>query len=172
MPRSIDWRDCDTARSVTRHRAAATGCCALKALLLSVVVTLPGPVLASQACPGIHVTIINLKNSAGTAACALFDSSRGFPSDYLRTATNISVSRIRDRQARCHFVDIPPGDYALAVVHDENMNGKLDKTWFGRPLEGYGFSNNARAELSPPSFADARFLYAGQDLELTVRLRY
>ncbi|MFI9650852.1 DUF2141 domain-containing protein [Guyparkeria halopsychrophila] len=32
-----------------------------------------------------------------------------------------------------------PGTYALAVIHDENMNGKLDTQWLGIPTEGAAF---------------------------------
>jgi uncharacterized protein (DUF2141 family) len=34
---------------------------------------------------------------------------------------------------------IKPGKYAIAVIHDENCNGKLDTNMFGIPKEGYGF---------------------------------
>jgi uncharacterized protein (DUF2141 family) len=105
-------------------------------------------------------------------ACALFESSDGFPSEYLRSATNVMVIKIRQSQARCDFEDIPPGTYAMAVVHDENMNGKLDTNWFGVPTEGYGFSNNARGVLSAPSFSDAKFNYDGRNIELTMSLHY
>jgi uncharacterized protein (DUF2141 family) len=64
-------------------------------------------------------------------ACALFESPDGFPTEYLRSATNVMVIKIRKSQARCDFEDIPPGTYAMAVVHDENMNGKLDTNWVG-----------------------------------------
>jgi uncharacterized protein (DUF2141 family) len=126
----------------------------------------------SSSCPGIHVNILGIKNSTGTVACALFDSPDGFPIDFLRYATNIMVIKIRDEQARCDFLDIPPGTYALAVIHDENMNGKLDTKWLGIPKEGYGFSKDARAMLGAPSFAAAGFPYNGQDMELTIRLHY
>ena len=46
--------------------------------------------------------------------------------------------------AICQFNDIPPGTYAIAVFHDENANGKLDKNFLGIPCEGYGASNNVR----------------------------
>ena len=29
------------------------------------------------------------------------------------------------------------------ALHDVNDNGKLDENWLGKPVEGYGFSNNA-----------------------------
>jgi uncharacterized protein (DUF2141 family) len=52
------------------------------------------------------------------------------------------------------------------------MNGKLDTKWLGIPMEGYGFSNDAKAFLSAPSFSAASFPYDRQDLELTIRLHY
>jgi uncharacterized protein (DUF2141 family) len=133
---------------------------------------LPALAFAQEACPGIHVKILNIRNSAGTVACALFESPDGFPFEYLRYATNIMVIKIRETQARCDFLDMPPGTYALAVIHDENMNGKFDTNWLGVPTEGYGFSNDAKALLSAPSFSAATFQYDGQDLELTLSLHY
>lgn len=145
-------------------------CAALCALIAFE--SLPATALAQQPCPGIHVKILNIRNSTGTIACALFESPAGFPAEYLHFATNIMVIRVRDTQARCDFEDIPPGAYALAVVHDENMNGKLDTTFLGIPSEGYGFSNDARALLGAPSFSDASFPYDGKTLDLTITLRY
>jgi uncharacterized protein (DUF2141 family) len=126
----------------------------------------------AQSCPGIHVKILNIKNSTGAVACALFESPAGFPTEFLLSATNIMMIKIRDTQARCDFEDIPPGRYALAVIHDENMNGKLDTNRVGVPMEGYGFSNDAKAFLSAPSFRAASFPYDGRNLDLTISLNY
>jgi uncharacterized protein (DUF2141 family) len=80
--------------------------------------------------------------------------------------------KIRDTKARCDFLDIPPGTYALAVIHDENMDGELRTNWLGVPKEGYGFSNDAKASMSAPSFEAASFTYDGQKLDLTIKLNY
>jgi len=128
--------------------------------------------LAQSPCPGIHVKVLNIRNSTGTVACALFESEAGFPVEYLRSATNIMVIKIRKSQARCDFEDIPPGTYALAVIHDENMNGILDTGFMGVPTEGYGFSNDAKALLGAPSFSAASFQYDGRTLDLTIGLQY
>lgn len=133
---------------------------------------LPGVAPGQVACPGIHMKVLNIRNSTGTIACALFESPAGFPTEFLRSATNVMVIKIRNTQARCDFEDIPPGTYAIAVVHDENMNGKLETNWLGIPKEGYGFSNDAKALLGTPSFSAASFPYDGQNLELTLSLRY
>lgn len=134
--------------------------------------SLPALAFAQPPCPGIHVEILGIKTSTGAVACALFESSEGFPTEYLLSATNIVFIKVRDKQARCDFLDIPPGTYALAVVHDENMNGKLDTNWMGVPKEGYGFSNDAKGLLGAPTFSAASFPYGGQKLELTIRLNY
>lgn len=135
-------------------------------------VNLPAVAVAQLPCPGIHVKILNIRNNTGTVACALFESPDGFPIEYLHYATNMMVIKIRETQARCDFLDIPPGTYALVVIHDENMNGKLDTNWLGVPTEGYGFSNDARVLLGAPSFSAASFQYDGQNLELTIDLHY
>lgn len=56
-----------------------------------------------------------------------------------------------------NFSGVAPGTYAVMVFHDENGNGKLDQAANGIPLEGYGFSRNARGHWGPPRFDDARF---------------
>jgi len=135
---------------------------------------LPVPVIAfaQRPFPGIHVQILDIRNSTGTIDCALFESPAGFPTEFLRSAMNVMVLKIRETRARCHFEDIPPGTYAIAVIHDENMNGKLDTNFFGIPTEGYGFSRDATAVFGAPSFSAARFAYDGDNVELTISLHY
>ena len=134
--------------------------------------TLAPVAVAQSPCPGIHVKVLNIRNSVGGVACALFESPVGFPTEFLLSATNIMVIKVRHTQARCDFEDIAPGTYALAVIHDENMNGILDANWLGVPTEGYGFSNDARALLGAPSFSAASFPYDGRNLDLTIGLHY
>jgi uncharacterized protein (DUF2141 family) len=52
------------------------------------------------------------------------------------------------------------------------MNGKLDTDPLGVPTEGYGFSNDAKALLSAPSFRAASFPYDGRNVDMTIRLNY
>jgi uncharacterized protein (DUF2141 family) len=156
-------------RPVTRAPMGVR-CVALFAVL--VFANLPAITFAQSSCPGIHVKILDIRNRAGAVACALFKGPDGFPTEYMHAAINIMMMKVRDRQARCDFEAIPPGTYALAVIHDENKDGKLDANWVGSPTEGYGFSNNAKALMSAPSFDAASFLYDGHNLELTISLNY
>ena len=69
------------------------------------------------------------------------------------------------------FDDLPSGDYAVALFHDENDNGRLDRM-IGIPTEGVGFSNNPRLVFGPPRFLQARFAVANLPVDETVRLQY
>jgi uncharacterized protein (DUF2141 family) len=152
-------------RARPRGRSAAM-CTVLLLVILSTTA------FAQSDCPGIHVKILNIKDSTGTVACALFESAAGFPAEFLHSATNVMIIKIRKAQARCDFEDIPPGTYAMVVIHDANMNGKLDANWMGIPTEGYGFSNDARGIVSAPTFSAASFNYDGQNLDMTMKLKY
>lgn len=159
------------------ERPRHAGCRIPIAVLCGVLLAAPAlaaecPAPAELPCPGIHVKILNIRNSTGTVACALFESPEGFPVEFLRFATNVMVIKIRDTQARCDFEDIPRGTYAIAVVHDENMNGKIDMNWLGIPTEGYGFSRDAKGLLGAPSFEAASWVHDGKAVELTIRLQY
>ena len=119
------------------------------------------------------MTILGIRNSTGTVDCALFDSPLGFPKKFLGSASSVMVLRIRKERARCDFEDLSPGTYALAVIHDENSDGKLNTNWLGIPTEGYGFSNDARGLLGPPTFLAASFSYDGRSVvAMTIRLHY
>jgi uncharacterized protein (DUF2141 family) len=135
-------------------------------------VYLPAAAVTQPSCPGIHVKILNIRNSTGSIDCALFESPIGFPTQFLRYATNLVAMKIRKTETRCDFENIPPGTYAIAAIHDENMNGKLDTNWLGIPKEGYGFSKNAQGQFGGPSFSAASFPYDGRNLDLTITLRY
>jgi len=56
--------------------------------------------------------------------------------------------------------DLPVGTYALALVHDENDNLKIDTGLFGIPVEGFCFSKNAMGMFGPPTFKDAALSHA------------
>ena len=84
---------------------------------------------------------------------------------------------VGDAQARAGVVtvtvgNLPPGQYAAQVFHDENRNKKVDRALFGIPKEGVGFSNDARISLGPPKWTDARFNFSGQPQTITLKMRY
>ncbi len=140
--------------------------------LALILVWLPFHGFAQTECPSVNVKIQNIDNSTGVIACAVFESGEGFPGKFLKFASKVMISQIRGKDASFEFSDIKSGKYAIAVIHDENCNGKLDSNLFGIPTEGYGFSSGAEAAMSAPSFSDAEFSYDGGDLQMSISLNY
>ncbi len=69
------------------------------------------------------------------------------------------------------FDNLPSGTYALALIHDENGNGKLD-TMMGIPKEGFGFSKNPVIRFGPPSFRSAQVVITNNGVAETVKVKY
>ena len=65
----------------------------------------------------------------------------------------------------------PKGEYAIALWHDENNDGKLNKNWLGMPTEGYGFSNNVFGAFGPPDYEECTFkIREGEIRNLDIKL--
>jgi uncharacterized protein (DUF2141 family) len=75
-------------------------------------------------------------------------------------------------QARSiRFDGLPSGTYAIALIHDENSNNKLD-TSFGLPKEGFGFSRNPVIRFGPPKFSEAQFNVTSGRVDEGIRVKY
>jgi len=119
----------------------------------------------------IVVDINNLRNNHGIVLCLLFASAEGFPGDRSQ-AVNKTAGKIADGKASCRFSGMPTGTYAVSYIHDENGNHHFDKGFFGIPVEGYGFSNNARGFLGPPKFDKAIFEFHGGVMAMPLKTSY
>jgi uncharacterized protein (DUF2141 family) len=133
------------------------------------------PINLKQAGPSatgsIEIKVSGLKNTKGQLGILLFSNPDGFPSDWQKSFKNILVP-ISGDLATYTFTDLPYGKYAISVMHDENINKKLDANMFGIPKEGYGVSNNATGTLGPPKFQDAHFMLDKSAVSVAIKLNY
>jgi len=53
------------------------------------------------------------------------------------------------------WTDVPAGDYALSVLHDEDGDQQMKREQNGWPLEGWAVSNGDTL-TGPPTFADVK----------------
>jgi len=127
---------------------------------------------AEPAAAGVPLTIrvSELKNDRGRVAVALFASAEDFPDQ--KKALAGKLTRIEHGRAAVTFTDLRPGVYAVAVLHDENENAKMDFNFLGMPLEGYGFSNDAPVTFGPPSFEAAAFKLSPRPSYMPIKMRY
>ncbi|HEV7229148.1 DUF2141 domain-containing protein [Brevundimonas sp.] len=58
------------------------------------------------------------------------------------------------------FEDVPAGDWALMVMHDENSNDQFDMNGY-MPAEGYAFSNLSGPLMGMPTFAAHKVAVSG-----------
>jgi uncharacterized protein (DUF2141 family) len=130
------------------------------ALALSLVAPL-APSWCAGADSGIRVVVKGLRNDQGRVGCSLFNGPDGFPREKEKQFRGMWTQK-HNNVAVCDFTGVPAGTYAVTVLDDTNMNGKMDFNFVGFPTKGYGFSNDAKATLSPPSFSAASFKYTGK----------
>lgn len=103
----------------------------------------------------LQIEVSSLKNKTGNLRIGLFNTSASYTNN-TKPYQGVILS-ISNKKVKHNFKNIPKGTYAVAIIHDENSNGRLDKNMLGIPTEGYGFSNNAKAIFSAPSFEQTKF---------------
>jgi len=118
----------------------------------------------------VKVVFSGLRNQDGQLLYCVFDQETGFP-DRPERALLTGAQPLRETANPVIVLKLQRGKkYAFSVVHDENMNGKMDTNFFGIPSEGYGFSQNAKGFMSAPGFKACSFgAEAGGGLEVRVR---
>jgi uncharacterized protein (DUF2141 family) len=120
----------------------------------------------------IEVTVTNIKNVKGIMSFALYNNNSSF-NDPEQAFLEYFIPVTDKPSMTFRFDNIPPGEYALALFHDENSNNELDQNFLRIPQEGFGFSNNAMGNFGPPKYEDAKFLLkAGNFVKLTVNLTH
>ena len=124
----------------------------------------------SESPSSVLIEVSGFKNTRGTLNCRLFTKAADFPDGEGIVTLRVPIT---GSNTSCSFSNVEPGTYAIAVVHDENGNGKLDKNFVGVPSEGYGVSNNKTYALSAPKWDESSFaLGATESKALLVKLRY
>jgi uncharacterized protein (DUF2141 family) len=114
----------------------------------------------------LSLKVIGIENDEGTIAVALSNSREDYEShDTVYRAANI---KIVNKTAEYIFEDLPYGEYAIKVYHDEDDDGEIDLSFFGVPTEDYGFSNNASGMFGPADYDDAKFIFDKPILEIEI----
>lgn len=108
----------------------------------------------------LDIKITELKVNTGTVYISLMDAHENKVQELKGTVV--------EGMCTVKASNIPNGKYAVAYYHDANDNGKLDTGMFGKPEEGYGYSNDARGFMGPADFEDQIF-EIDSDLQITMK---
>jgi len=129
--------------------------------VLAAAAVLAGPAAAADT-GALTVTFQGLTAQKGAILLSLVSSEAAY--DDKAPAAGQAMVAVNAATAEAAFAGLAPGRYAIRAFHDVNGDGKMGANPFGMPTEPYGFSNNAKAMMGPPKWADAAFeVTAGQN---------
>lgn len=132
--------------------------------VLAILVFLPFLAVAQNK---LSITVDGVKTSLGSINVAVYNKSDGFLK--FDKVYKCDSTRARKGTTSITIDDLPEGEYALAVFHDENGNNELDTNWLGFPKESFGFSRGRMKAFGPPSFRECA-LRIDSDSEIRVTL--
>ncbi|MDZ4275209.1 MAG: DUF2141 domain-containing protein [Erythrobacter sp.] len=127
---------------------------------------------ASPALAGdVVITVTDLRSAKGVVRACMTTREDIFPRCIKDPTAHRTVVPAGET-IEIRFSGVKPGDYAIALLHDENNNGKADRAMGMMPKEGYGFSRDAPVRMAPPKFKDAVFKIEEGLSRVSIRMRY
>lgn len=120
----------------------------------------------------ITISVTNLRNADGVVRACMTGAEQSFPKCRGVKGAHAAKMDAREGTITMTFTGVKPGRYAIALLHDENSNGKADRALGMMPKEGFGFSRDAPVRMGPPSFSDAVFEMNGDDRLMAIKMRY
>ena len=105
----------------------------------------------------LRIVIDNLANNDGEVEIGVYTPKNKFPDE----KDKFKKYRFKPKHRKIDesITDLPYGEFAFAVYHDENNSGEIDKNLIGIPKERYAFSNNIKPTFKAPNFEDCKFNY-------------
>lgn len=95
------------------------------------------------------ITVTDLRSSKGVVRACMTSREDIFPKCIKDPGAHRAVVPAGET-IEIRFTGVKPGQYAIALLHDENENGKADRAMGMMPKEGYGFSRDAPVKMAPP----------------------
>ena len=117
--------------------------------------------------PAMRIELSDVKSDKGNIRVALYNMD---DDEFLASGARIARIDVGAEQGDMDIcLPLPhAGSFAMAILHDENANGRLDVF-----SEGYGFPNNPRLMFSPPNAKEAGFaVQDGETVVLPITMKY
>ena len=152
-----------------RHRSRSV--LAAGALSAAALLAAAAPPAGQPVHVAVHVDVAGLRSTRGVVRACMTQQRERFP-ECRGNAADRELVVSAGGTVSLDFGPVAPGRYAIALLHDENGNGRMDRALLLMPKEGYGFSRDAPVRMGPPSFGQAAFDVAGAPVRQTIRMRY
>ena len=117
--------------------------------------------------PELTIKISNIEKIKGEIKIGVFNKDKNFLKES-GSIKNYSI-KVDKNTETITITDLPKGEYAITMYHDENSDNECNRNFMGIPKEAYGFSNNFKPKFGPPKFNDCKFFLA-DDKVLNIRM--
>lgn len=68
-------------------------------------------------------------------------------------------------------IQLPPGEWAIALTQDLNENDLVDRNMVGIPTEPFALSNNVKPRFRIPTFDDCKFTVQGAATTVAISMK-
>ncbi len=117
----------------------------------------------------LTIEIDNIQKAEGTIWVGIYNSETNF-----LIKEKAILEEIKINQAGTQTIDIPGlkyGQYAVAIFHDENNNGEMDRNLLGIPSEPFAFSKTPKSKWRLPRFDEVKFSFSHPRQKLSAHLK-
>ena len=124
------------------------------------------PLIPTRDTYTLSIQVKGIKRQQGVIRVCLVQQKE----DFLRDCFKSQVKQVQGKEVNLTFSELPSGTYAISLYHDEDGNGKLNRSkLMGLPREPYGFSNNPSSLFGPPKYEKCTFPFpANHTLTITL----
>ena len=139
----------------------------MRASLLPLLLALPWAARSGEPPGQGTLTILarDFDGDLGQAVVFLYRKDDKLPKAPFRKA----FASILNRESTLEFADLPYGEYAAILLHDQNGNGEIDHS-FGIPSEPLGYTRGWKLDLfsGMPTFEKLRFRFSESEKSQTI----
>ena len=118
----------------------------------------------------MRVAVTNIEAATGMIWVGIYTGEDDFLIKEKARLVGVKVSGVGTA-----YIDLPDmeagKEYALAVFHDVDNDGDMNRNWLGLPSEPWAFSGEPKTRLRLPRFDEVSFRMGYSDVSSTVRLR-
>ncbi len=117
----------------------------------------------------LSIEINNIKSPEGMVWIGIYESEQSF-----LVKEKAIVEGIAIKEKGKVTISVPGlryGEYAVAVFHDENNNGVMDRNLLGIPSEPFAFSKPPKSKWRLPKFDEVRFRFQHSGQKLSTYLK-
>ncbi len=167
-----------TLRPTTLRQIALLSCAFAITVPLAIAPARAADAVAAVAAPAagtaagsatLEVKFSGIEAPTGAVLFAVYDNEAAYAAD--GHAVREAMAPVKDGAAALSFAGLAPGHYAIKAFHDIDGDGKMGTNPFGMPTEPFAFSNDAKGNMGPAVWADARFAVGAGTTVQTITIR-